>query len=321
MKLLFLSAILFVSSFAWSLEPYQGLDQELENWMCGAPMVVALRKSDPDNLLQDPSGNFRFKESLETISESNLQRLKKKLGALGHKEKSLVDLIVSKYNPPIVHRTSVETSKIVIKSRNGLVSATKRRESPAVTPMIEQRMFAGHDCIFTSVASPYGIREYGTVLLRFEDKKGFAWGSMYTGYRWALEVEGVSDLSRHPGDGMIRRFARQIYTNNHWDEALGLLIIENVRAGSTFRGKGASYDKTQILDQLLAEPTQSSFWSRVVRHRLAFLEGHYVDNIPLDDVKFMQYRNLDKPTVETWGLPSSWFGGHDSFIQFFNRAH
>src|SRR5690606_10536382 len=132
-----------------------------------------------------------------------------------------------------------------------------------------------------SVANAYGILNYGTTIFRFSDKKGFAWGSMYTGHTWSKEVEHISELSKDPGDGRRRKFAQQIYTNNHWDEALGLFIVENVRQGSSFRARGSKYDPSTILDQLLNETSQAGFWRTVVRHRLAFLEGHYTDNVPL----------------------------------------
>lgn len=311
----------FLTSFSlcsWGLESYQGPDFPLESWMCGAPLVETLRRKDPDNLLNDSRGKLGLKASLIEISENNLQLLRDSLGSLSDKEKNLVDLIATKFNPPIVHRASVPTSRFILTSTKGLESATKRGAAPRGTPVIEQYLFSGHDCLFTSVASPYGIKDYGTVILRFEDKKGFSWGSMYTGFRWGLEVE-KADLTKDPGDGMRRRFARQIFTNNHWDEALALFIIENVRAGTTFRGKGAAYDKKTIIDSLLAEESKSSFWSTVVRHRLAFLEGHYTDNFPVTDLSFVQYRLADKSIVESWGLSPAWFGHDDAFIQYFNR--
>ncbi len=318
LKINLLSLSLLTLSFSsWALESYQGIDYPLKSWMCGAPLVETLRSYDPDNLLNDSAGKLSFKESLIQISESNLRYLRKKLGTLSEQEKQLLELIEQKYPAPIVHRASVDTSRLILNAQK-MESATKRGAKPTSTPMIEQHLFAGHDCIFTSVASPFGIMDYGTVIFRFEPKKGFAWGSMYTGFRWALEVE-KKEYTAVPGEGMKRRFARQIFTNNHWNEVLGLLIIENVRAGTSFRGRGAPYDKTTILDRLLSESSQLSFWELVVRHRLAFFEGHFTDNIPLDHIDYVQYRSLDKPIVSSWGISRSWLQGEDPFIQFYNR--
>jgi hypothetical protein len=303
----------------WSLEPYQGADYPVEKWRCGAPMVESLRKHDPNELLNDSPGKLGLKESLEEISNSNLKRLKKKLGNLSFKEQELLDLIATKFPAPVIHRTSVATSKFIVANQAGMVSATKRKAPPAVTPMIEQRLFSGHDCLYTTAGTPYGTKDYGTVIIRFEDRTGFAWGSMYTGYRWALEVEKKS-LTEEPGDGMRRRFAEQIYTNNHWDEALGLFIIDNVRAGTSFRGKGAPYDKSTMLDKLLSIKSRTSFWTLVVKHRLAYLEGHFTDNVPLSDIYHVQYREADRGTINSWKLPSDMFSGANPFIQFFNRA-
>lgn len=308
---------LLVSVSAWSLEPYQGKDYAVETWRCGAPLVEALRKDDPEKLLNDPSGQLKLKESLEAISTSNLDRLKKKLLPLSKKEKDLLDLISDKFPPPIVHRTSVQTAEIVVAKKQGMVSAAKRGDRARGTPSIENQMFSGYDCIFTTVAPPYGLVDYGTVIVRFENNKGFAWGSLYTGYRWAIEVEGKN--TNEAPNWMKRRFAKQIFTDNHWDQALGLLIIENVRAGTSFRNTGARYDKTKILDELLSSASSTEFWKTIINHRLAFLEAHYTDNISLDDINFVQFRTSDRSSVESWNLPTAWFQGNDSFIQFFNR--
>lgn len=301
---------------ALALEAYQGKDYPVETWRCGAPLVQALREDDPESLLKDETGKLNLKKSLEEISESNLRRLRSKLGKLSDKESKIIELISTKFHPPIVHRTAVDTSKFILANTTGLISATKRKAPAKVTPGVEEQLFSGYDCIFTSVGVNYGIEDYGNVLVRFKNKKGFAWGSMYTGLRWAHELEGSTVATPE----MKRRFSKQIYTNNHWDEALGLFIIENVRAGTTFRGKGNPYDKATILDQLIDSKTPTKFWGAVVYHRLAFLEGHYNDIVPVEDMSFIQYRLLDKPTIDAWKLPANWFKGSDSFIQFFDRA-
>jgi hypothetical protein len=314
----FLLAIVLISK-AWSLEPYQGHDYDVEDWRCGAPLVQSLRQYDPVHLLNDPAGKLKLKESLEHISERNLSHMHKILGQLSPKEQALVDLIQEKFQPPIVHRTSLESSKVILNNGEGMESSTKRDAVARVTPNIEQELFSGRDCIFTAVGPPYGIEDYGTVILRFKDQTGFAWGSIYTGYSWTLEVAKKA-VTGHADDSMRNRFSEQIFTNNHWNEALALQIITHIRAGTTLRGKGLAYDKKTILNQLLNERSDTHFWNTVKQHRLAYLEGHFSDNVPVNQFLFVQFRTKDGPVVATWGLPPAWLTDDPmAFIQYFNR--
>lgn len=304
----------------WALEGYQGQDYKVDSWRCGAPMIEALRSEDNDGLLQDPTGQLKLKESLEAISTNNIKYLKNKLGTLSADEKSLLTLISTKFKPAIVHRTDLGSSKIIL-TNGGLVSATKRGVSPRITPDIEQGLFSGRDCIFAAVGLPYGIENYGTTIFRFKNKEGFAWGSIYTGLSWTVEVAQRS-YNDSASNWMKRRFARQIFTNNHWNEALGLQIIGHIRNGTSIRGKGPSYDKSKILSELLAMKTDVAFWKRVAYFRLGFLEAHYTDNVGIDDFQFVQFRTKDTSAVTSWGLPSAWFDGdQDAFIQYFSRDY
>jgi hypothetical protein len=321
MKFKLLSVVVLLSAYssAWSLEAYQGNDYPVSSWRCGAPIVEALRKNDPDGLLNDPSGKLLLKESLETISQSNLNYMKSKLLPLSSKEQALVDLISTDYEPSIVHRTSLDSSRVILQN-GGIVSATKRKAPSVHTPGIEQQLFSGHDCVFAAVAPPYGTQDYGTTIMRFKDKTGFAWGTMLTGYTWTREVAKRS-ITDPATSWMKTAFARLIFTNNHWDEALALQIIQHVRGGTSIRGKGASYDKNTILDELLQAKDRTTFWQKVVRHRLAYFEGKYTDNVDVDDMLFVQFRTMDGSTVRNWGLPAAWFTGNPySFIQYFNRS-
>lgn len=319
-KLLFpLYALLWLST-ALALEPWQGSDVEVESWRCGAPLVLELRKNDPDKKLLDPSGQYKLKESLEKISISNLKYVKDQLGKLSEKEKQLKDLIETKYHVPIVHRTSVKVAKLMLKNKLPLSSPVKRGVDARVTPGIEQRLYAGWDCIYASVSPPYGIQNYGTVIVHLKNNINFAWGSIYTGFSWTREVarRSISD----PATGWMKtKFSRQVYTNNHFDEAIALQIISNIRSGSTIRGKGQTYDKSTIIKTLLDIDRADRFWRKVNIHRLGYLEAHYTDDLALKDIEFVQFRTMDMDTVRSWSLNPTWFeGAYHGFIQHYNRS-
>ncbi|MFZ4713745.1 MAG: hypothetical protein ACOYL6_08550 [Bacteriovoracaceae bacterium] len=319
MKKTVVLALLTLVPSAYALEKYQGDDYEVKYESCGAPLVQALRKSDPEKLLNDPDAKLKLKASLERISEENIERVEKELGTLSAKEEELLKLIQNKYYPPIVHRTSVETAKILLPKEWGLVSATKRKAPPAHTPSVEEKLYSAADCVFTAVAPPYGIDDYGTVLLRFKDRNGFAWGTVLTGWTWVKDVlkKPLTDAS----DDMKRKFAEMVYTNNHWEKAIAYQIIGHIRAGASIRGLGKPYDKKTILDTLLTKTRSSDFWGTVAYHRLGFLEGHYSDNVELKQMSFIQFREDDRKEVNSWNLKSDWFEADPyAFIQFFDRT-
>jgi hypothetical protein len=213
--------VAILTPLSYALEPYQGVDVPVESWRCGAPLVEALRQSDPDSILNDSAGRLKLKESLEVISQNNLDYQHSQIGKLTADEQSLMSKIQTTFQPAIVHRTDTVSAQIILTNGSGMVSATKRNAAAKVTPDIEQQLFSGRDCIFATVAPPYGTETYGTVILRFKNDRGFAWGSIYTGWTWTQEVaqRAVTDPAT---DWMKRKFSRQIYTNNHWGEAIAL---------------------------------------------------------------------------------------------------
>lgn len=307
---------------AYALEPYQGQDHPVEDWRCGAPIVKALRDKDIDGKLNSVGINADLKESLEAISHSNLAYNKKKLGTLSSDEQALMDLVKTRYPVPIVHRTHMDVAEILLAKGQALSSPVKRDEPPRVTPGIEQSLFSGWDCIYSSAGPAYGIQNYGTVLVRLKNESNFSWGSVYTGFSWTLEVMERS-IYLPATENMKRLFARQIYTNNHYNEAIALQIISHIRAGTSIRGKGYPYDKTAILKDLLSIDSADRFWRKVAAHRLGFLEAHYTDDVGLQDVEFVQFRTKDMADVSKWNLPSSWFGASadSGLIQYYDREN
>ncbi len=318
MKVVSFFLIFLFTQQVFGLDDFQGPDYDVEPTQCGAPLVLALRKKDPNKLLKDSSGKLQLKASLERISQENLNDLERELGTFSEEEKKLLDLIKNKFFPPSVHRTGLDTSKAILPLGLGLISATKRKVAPARTPNIEESLYGAADCIFSAVSLPYGIEGYGTVIFRFKHRRGFAWGTVYTGWTW------VKDVLRKPlttaDDEMRRQFAKMVFTNNHWEEAIAYQIIGNVRKGISIRGLGKPYDKDTILAELLSLKNSSDFWDKVIYHRLGFLEGHYTDNVDLKDISYIQFREADKDVVKSWGLNPAWFDeASRPFIQFFPR--
>lgn len=285
----------------------------LESWRCGAPLVEELRRNDPDRLLNDPNGHLNLKESLEVISQSNLSFQKSKLGSLSDEEQKLVAAIGTRFFVPINHRTQLAEARAILEM-GSLVSAAKRRGITVNTPGVEERLYSAADCVFTTVAPPFGTEGYGTVIFNLKPRHGFAWGTILTGYTWTLEVLRKSVDTPVTG-WMKQRFSRMIFTNNHWDEALALQIIGHVRMNSSIRAKGLAYDPKTILRSLLSSKTNNQFWSKVVTHRLAYFEGHYTDDVSMSNMNYAQFRTLDMSQVLRWGLSYS-----VPFIQHYNRS-
>lgn len=310
---LLLTAVLLFSSSLWAE------DYEVKSWRCGAPVVEALRKKDPNNLLNDRRGDLKLKESLLKISDSNIANLTKTIGSLSAKEKSLYDLVVDKFHAPLVHRTSNVAAQIVLTTEAGLVSP-KKRKAQANTPMVEEYLYSAHDCIFVSIGVPYGTERYGTTIIRVKPGELFGWATIRSGYYWVKSDLGLPTSVRIT-DQIRGQFADQVFTDNHWDKAMAFHIIANIRKGSSYYGQGKKYDKSTIMDELLSKTTSDEFWSKVNRHRLAYLEGKYMENVTSSDLDYVQFREVDRPLVGSWSLPSAWFGaGDDSFIQFFDRS-
>lgn len=315
-------ALIISASFmrsSWALEPWQGRDLPVEDWRCGAPLIEALKVSDPNGLLQNAPARGQLKETLEAISLANLKRRRNELGALSEDEKDLIELIKNRFPIPIVHRTSVDVSKLLLTGKIDLSSPVKRDAAPRYTPSIEQQIFAGWDCIFASAAPPFGITDYGIVIARLKNKSNFSWGSIYTGFSFTREVFRRSIYDPATLEMKVE-FSKQIHTNNHYNEAVALQIIKNIRSGDSIRGLGASYNKRKILKTLLSYDDSDDFWSKISRHRLGFFEAHYTDDVTLQDFEFIQFRSMDMPIVNGWGLPQTWFNGpYRGFVRHFPR--
>lgn len=320
MKKSFILLILLFVHSAWSLEPFQGQDHDVDDWRCGAPIIKSLRKHDPLNKLNYSGVNAKLKESLESLSSSNLDYYKKILGSLSSDEQALIDHIEQNHPVPIVHRTSLPVAQLILESRIDLSSPVKRGVSPRVTPGIEQDLFSGWDCIYASAGPPYGIQNYGTVLLRLKNDSNFSWGSIYTGFSWTKEVLGRSIYSPAT-ENMKRDFGNQVYTNNHYNEAIALHIIHHVRNGTSIRSKGKPYDRATLIKDLLKISNSDRFWSKVAYHRLGFLEAHYTDDLSINDIEFVQFRTKDMPIVKLWSIPNRWYGAgaYSGFIQHYDR--
>jgi hypothetical protein len=307
--------IYFLILFTLSLIPHSwARDYDVESWRCGAPLVKALRRSDPKNLLNDSAASLQLIESLKKISQSNMAYMKSQVGALSVKEQALFDLVTTKYQAPIVHRTSTFAAQIVLTTKDGLVSPVKRK-AKANTPQVEQKLFAGHDCIFTSIGVPYGTERYGNTILRLKQGSRFGWATLRSGYHW-IKTDLKKSTSAEPSSDMKREFAEQIITDESWNEAMAYQMIQNIRNGTSYRGQGKAYDKATITDDLLGRSSSNSFWGKVQKHRLAYMEGKHIENVVLDDMDWIQFRLLDQKTVAAWGLPSGYFG---SLIEFYDR--
>jgi hypothetical protein len=303
---------------------FQGLEYPVENWRCGAPLVKTLQNDKTDNLIEDGEENFLLKKSLLTISHKNYEKLISDVGPLNPIEQALVDTVSKKWLPPIIHRTSVEVMAIILPKKLPLASAAKRKVPASVTPGIEDKLFSGYDCVFTSVVPPFGIVSYGTVKIKFKEQHKFAWGSTFTGWTWmknryAVEPDKVSTLAVSDIDR--RDFSSMVFTNEIWPEVVALYVIKNIRAQTSVRGGPANFDAKTILADINKQTNFNNFWTKINYYRLAYLEGKYADNLSLDDIEYIEFRAVDKAIVDSWSLPPEWFQNKKDgpFIRFFDR--
>lgn len=309
----FLLFLLFTFS-VYALEDYQGKKIPIEDWRCGAPLVKTFAE---ETKFQKPLG---LKRSLKVLSKLNLKRFWKNIKTLSNKEKRLYDLITKKFHAPIIHRTNLYVMKLILPGKGELISPQKRGVEPEITPEIEQSLFSANDCIFATVGPPYGIKDYGSVIVRIKNFTNFAWGSIYTGWSWTKDVAGKPP--NQPATNKMKfEFAKQIFTNDDFDEAIALQIISHIRNGTSLKNEGKPYNSHTILDELLQETKSYFFWRKVFQHRLGYLEAHYTDNIPLSDVGFIEFRTMDMKDVHSWKLDKRWFANApNSFIRWFNRS-
>jgi len=286
-------------------------DYDAEPWRCGAPLVQELRAFDPSNRLRTDLGNsFQLKESLRQISELNMDQITARVGTLSVKEQQHFDLIKGSFNAPIVHRTTLETAQMMLTTGEDLASSTKRKAG-AFTPEIEQELFAGHDCIFTSIGIPDGTERYGSTILRLKKGLQFGWATIRSGFKW-IQHDLKQDPNGNVDTTMRLEFSEQVITDEHWDAAMAFKIIENVRAGTTFLNQGKSYNNATMLTHLLSQKTVNLFWEKVQEYRLAYMEGKHIENISVDTLEWIKFDKLDQSTVKSWDL-SSYFS---SLIKF-----
>jgi hypothetical protein len=296
MKLFFL---LFVSICLtiYSCEREESVNIK-DEWRCGAPIVREFLKHDALKSIKKMSSKNILKAGLEKISIQNIERYENNLLPFSKEEKIIVKLITEKFLPPIIHRTSISAIELILKSKQGLVSPTKLGIKPRITQPVEQSLFSAEDCIFASVAYPNGDNNFGDVIIKIKNKSKFSWGSLYAGHTW---IKGILNLNvEEPITSELKLdFARQVFVNNHYAKILSYQIIKNIRQGSSIQSWGKSYNKKQILKKLVSETESSSFWEKIYKYRLAFLEGHYIDNISLEELEYISIRLKDEKKIKS----------------------
>jgi hypothetical protein len=305
---------------------FQGPDYPVESWRCGAPLVKTLQTDKTDDLIEDGEENFLLKKSLLTISHKNYEKLIREVGPLNPMEQTLFDTVVKKWLPPIIHRTSVEVMAIILPKKLPLASAAKRKVPATATPGVEDKLFSGYDCVFTSVVPPFGIVSYGTVKIKLKENHKFAWGSTYTGWTWmknryGAEPDIVSSLAVSDKDR--RDYSSMVFTNEIWPEVVALQVIKNIRAQTSVRGGTVNFDAKTILADINKQTSFDNFWTKINYYRIAYLEGKYADNLTVDDIEYIEFRAADKVIVESWSLPPEFFLNKKDgpFIRFFDRTN
>lgn len=315
---------------------HAGSAQERQEQNCGRPLVPAVQQtlaSDHPKAerffagIEDslPDVN-NFKDGIRLISSANLRRLQEKLHPFSLKEKKLIDFI-HRDSPPDIHRMierrdgqspdyrPPEHDRFSLLSEvldEGLVAPAAGDSELDTTPGIDQALFAAEYCVFTSVGPPEGIPEYGTVEVKLQDDvEVFGWGSIRSPWNFIQEFpeNGDDSYKPTPEDATVHNkmwFAAYIYTHEDWDRAYAYYVVKHLREGRSYKGK--PIDQSDRLRNRILSAFEEGDVHRAYQlmndHRLAYLEGHYSERVPVRFFEEIEVRKQDQPILEELGISS-----------------
>lgn len=269
-----------------------------ENPACGQPLVAA--RLDALKLPSAvPTGPQTVGEYLPMISRTNLEELRAAVGKSSGTEAAILKKIRKMWPPFETHRISATVLRKVLQS-GGILSyreLEKRgiKTDPPYTPRLEDELFGGYDCIFTSVGPPAGRGKYGEILLtiRPHDRPG-SWASASSGWRYMKDYRNaLSRESTRIGPDEILAFSHTIFVHADWAQAYPLLIAMHIRSKPPA-------EQAELSALLLGEKDRRTFWQLIDDRWLGYMEGKQGGELMIKDIETIEVPPGNYEEILSW---------------------
>ncbi len=277
---------------------------------CGEPLSNSKLKT-----LELPENNNPdlIQKNIEIISSSSLAQYELGLQDLTNDEKKLLDKTIN-MPLPYIHRTPFERFKSIL-TQGGITSPKEsaRRAlqvAEAFTPLIEDNLFGGHDCVFSTVGPPKGRETYGNVIIHFKKSiLDYSWATPWSGWYFLKSIRQEDPQISHQSNpeennqkipDYQRHFSSGVFAGKDWQKIFAYRLINNLRKMSSSETRKIS------IEELLSETEELKYWEKIDKYKLGYFEAKSPSFISFDDVKLIEIPNDKKNEVLSWSESSRW---------------
>jgi len=266
--------------------------------LCGEPPVkarIAALKLPSAIAVTPETVNFY----IPVISRANLDELNAAFGTPTEEATAIIRKIRKMWPPFETHRISMPVLRKVLAS-GGILSyreLEKRgvKTDPPSTPVLEDELFGGYDCVFTSVGAPQGRGKYGEIVLIMHDKgRPRSWASASSGWRFMKDYRNATSREATPiREDDILAFSHTIFAHSEWKQAYPILIAMFLRAKP-------EKEKQELYPLLLNETDRRRFWQTIDDRWLGYLEGKQGGALMLSDIETIEVPAENYAEILSW---------------------
>ncbi|PIS46492.1 MAG: hypothetical protein COT17_08250 [Elusimicrobia bacterium CG08_land_8_20_14_0_20_51_18] len=265
---------------------------------CGGPLARSQIESFSLNLSTSVPAEKKY-ALLEKLSSSRLEQLKLLLEPFSESEKKLIAR-VKKRPPYLVTRVKADKLRSIF-SGGALLSPDQAAQTGAVkegvfTPLLEDRLFGGYNCVFASFGPYEGRVRYGEVVLHIDLKKAEnkLWATLSSGWHFMKNnrPSGAKN-DAEPSSDDIAAFAATVFTGPDVKEAFALIMTVFLR------GRPAE-ERAGLIERLLAAETGPAFYSLVDAERLGYFEAKVDGRIGLESVESIEVPASEFEEIISW---------------------
>ncbi len=246
---------------------------------CGAPLASARAAAFTLGLSTAVPAEEGYR-LLEIGSAARADQLELLLEPFSRREKKLIKRM--RRRPPyLVTRVKFDKLRSIL-SGGALLSPARAwlggalKEKP-FTPPIEDSLFGGHSCVFSSYGPYAGRERYGDVLFRLDLRRieKRTWGSRASGWHFLESVRAVDPDSRDsvlPDE--IAAFADTAFAGRDLPRVFPLMTVAFLRARP-------AAERDRLYAELLLLEDGPAFYALIDSERLGYLEVKTDSSVPL----------------------------------------
>lgn len=254
--------------------------------ICGGPLVVSQIDSFALKLSTSIPDSKKY-ALLGKASSSRLEQLKMLLEPFSEDEKKLIARV--KERPPyLVTRVKGDKLKSIF-SLGALLSPELAAKTGAVkegvfTPVLEDRLFGGYNCVFASFGPHEGRVRYGEVIIRLKlpEVEKTLWATLSSGWHFMKNSRsGGAKNSAEPSADDIAAFSGTVFAGGDVTEAFSLIM-------TVFLRERPEAERAGLVKKLLSAPDGTAFYSLVDSERLGYFEAKVDGKIELEKAESIE---------------------------------